>query len=139
MPTERTMTAQWAVMLTLLLSACALALIVPGRLAAQGVGPQLIPDTGTIGNCSFITGDFSFDCIPLYVAYLIRLAFGLAGGFAVFEIIKGGYEYALSGLPTPIVDKESAKKRISNAILGLVVVVFAYLIIDLIVGALFGL
>ena len=106
---------------------------------AQGVGPQLIPDTGVIGDCSFVTGDFSFDCIPLYLGYLIRLAFGMAGGFAVFQILQGGYEYALSGLPTPIVDKESAKKRITNAIIGLIVVVFAYLIIDTIVSALFGL
>ncbi len=99
--------------------------------------PTLIPQDGTIGGCSFITGDFGFDCIPLYLAYLIRLAFGLAGGFALFNIIQGGYEYAISGLPAGIVDKEAAKKRITNAIVGFVVVVLAYLIIDTIVSAIF--
>ena len=107
--------------------------------AQQGPGPQLIPDTGMIGNCSFITGDFSFDCIPLYLAYLLRIAFGMAGGFAVFQIIQGGYEYALSGLQQfgGLPDKEAGKKRITNAVLGLVVVVLTYLIVDTIVSALF--
>ncbi len=109
------------------------------KVFAQGVGPQLIPDSGTIGNCSFVTGDFHFDCIPLYLAYLTRLAFGMAGGFALFQIVQGGYEYAISGLPTGIIDKESAKKRITHSLLGLVVVIFAYLIVDTIISAIFGL
>ncbi|NOS67713.1 MAG: hypothetical protein HOO67_05115 [Candidatus Peribacteraceae bacterium] len=109
-------------------------LMLPGVVFAQ---PSLIPASGTIGDCSFITGDFGFECIPLYLAYLIRLAFGLAGGFALFQIIQAGYEYALSGLPMGIVDKEAAKKRISHAIIGLVVVILAYLIIDTIVSAIF--
>lgn len=118
-----------------LLTLCTLAL--PAALFAQGPGPQLIPDVGTIGNCSFVDGDFDFECIPLYLSYLIRLAFGLAGGFALFEIIKGGYEYAMSGIQAIGVDKESAKKRITHAILGLAVVVCAFLIVDTIVSAAF--
>ena len=111
----------------------------PRTVFAQG--PQLIPDTGTIGNCSFITGEFNFECIPLYLAYLIQLAFGFAGSFTLFQLIQGGYEYALSGLQ-PIAEglpaKETAKKRITNALLGLVVVILTYLIIDTIVSAIFA-
>lgn len=99
--------------------------------------PMLIPEGGMIGGCSFVTGDFGFDCIPLYLSYLIRLAFGLAGGFALFNIIQGGYEYGLSGLPAGIVDKEAAKKRVTHAIVGFVVVILAFLIIDTIVSAMF--
>jgi dolichyl-phosphate-mannose--protein O-mannosyl transferase len=119
----------------------ALLLSFPGFALAQGPGPQLIPDTGMIGSCSFVTGSFTFDCIPLYLAYLIRFAFSFAGGFALFEIIRGGYEYAMSGLQpiaSGLPDKEAAKKRITNAILGLIVVVFAYLIVDTIVSFIFG-
>lgn len=97
----------------------------------------LIPESGTIGNCSFITGEFHFECFPLYLAYLIRFFFGFAGGFALTEIIRGGYEYALSGVQATGVDKESAKKRITHAILGLSVTVLTYLIIDTIVSAVF--
>ncbi len=111
----------------------------PQSVLAQGPGPQLIPDSGMIGGCSFITGDFGFDCIPLYLAYLMRLAFGMAGGFALTQIIQGGYEYALSGLQQVggLPDKEAGKKRITNAIIGLIVVVLTYLIVDTIVSALF--
>jgi hypothetical protein len=105
--------------------------------SAQGPGPQLIPDTGTIGDCSFIDGNFSFDCLPLYLSYLIRLVFGLAGGFALIEIIKGGYEYAMSGIQAIGVDKESAKKRITHALFGLAVCILAFLIVDTIVSAVF--
>lgn len=136
---------------------------IPSAVYSQQVpaGPQLIPDTGMIGNCppnnnnsnpggnnnpinpdccNFRTGAISFDCIPLYLSYLIKFVFGLAGGFALIEIIKGGYEYALSGLQQfgGLPDKEAGKKRITNAILGLIVVVFTFLIVDTIVSAFFA-
>ncbi|MSR87280.1 hypothetical protein EXS70_03865 [Candidatus Peribacteria bacterium] len=118
----------------------AILLAVPGVAKLQAPGPQLIPDTGAIGSCNFVTGDFGFDCIPLYMTYLIRLAFSLAGGFAVFQIVQGGYEYAFSGLQQfgGLPDKEAGKKRITNAIIGLVVVVFTYLIIDTLVSVIFS-
>lgn len=126
-----------SMMILILIASVVLVATYPSVVFAQ---PTLIPQDGTIGGCSFITGDFGFDCIPLYLAYLIRLAFGLAGGFALFNIIQGGYEYAISGMQ-PIAgglpDKEAAKKRITNAIVGFVVVVLAYLIIDTIVSAIF--
>lgn len=98
----------------------------------------LIPESGVIGSCSFITGEFHFECFPLYLAYLIRFFFGFVGGFAIVEIIKGGYEYALSGVQATGIDKESAKKRITHAILGLSVATLSYLIIDTIVSAVFS-
>lgn len=99
--------------------------------------PALIPANGMIGQCSFVTGDFGFECIPLYLAYLIRLFFGLCGGFALFNIMQGGYEYAISGVAAEVVAKEAAVKRIRNAVIGLIVVLLVYLIIDTIVSAIF--
>lgn len=115
-------------------------LVIAHPMMAVAQGPQVIPDTGMIGTCSFITGEFHFECIPLYLAYLIRLLFSMAGGFALFQLIQGGYEYALSGLQpvaSGLPDKEAAKKRITNAILGMVVVVLSYLLIDTLVTAIF--
>ena len=112
----------------------------PGVAMLQGVGPQVIPESGTIGNCSFITGDFSFDCIPLYLGYIINLSFAMAAGFALLEIVRGGYEYGASGaqsIVSALPDKEAAKKRITNAVIGMIVVVFAYLIVDTIVSVIF--
>jgi hypothetical protein len=107
-------------------------LLVPAAAFAQ-LNPQLIPESGTIGRCSFITGDIHFDCIPLYVGYLIQLIFSFIGTICLVEIIWGGYEYALSGFQG---DTTTAKKRISNAIFGLVFSVLAFLIVDTIVSVL---
>ncbi len=121
------------------LTALALAtfLLLPAAVMAQGVGPQLIPESGMIGDCSFITGDFSYDCFPLYLAYLIRFVFGFAGGFALFELIRAGYEWAISGVAGEFATKETAVKRITNALIGMAVVVLAFLIIDTLVSAVF--
>lgn len=127
-------------MLLLLMLSAVLVTVRSGIALAQGPGPQLIPDTGMIGGCNFVTGDFNFECLPLYLAYIIRLFFGMAGGFAMFQILQGGYEYALSGLQpvaSGLPDKEAAKKRITNAIVGLVVVVLSYMLIDTLITAFF--
>ncbi len=98
----------------------------------------LIPESGTVGSgCSFITGDMNFDCIPLYLSYIIKFFFGLAGGFALTEIIRGGYEFALSSIQATQINKETAKGRIGTALLGLAVTTFAYLIVNTIVSGLF--
>ncbi len=146
---------------TSIITVALILIAIPSAVYSQGAGPQLIPDTArppgvtdcdqqipgqqrprdpNCRDCNFRTGNMGFGCIPLYLSYLIRFAFGLAGGFAVIEIMKGGYEYAFSGLQQfgGLPDKEAGKKRVTNAILGLIVVVFTYLIIDTIVAALFA-
>lgn len=98
--------------------------------------PGLIPASGAIGNCSFITGDFHFHCIPLYVAYLIQLTFGMIGGFALMELIKGGYQVMWSNLPGG--DKEGGKNRIKNALVGFAVSLLVFTLIDLILSVVVG-
>ncbi len=107
-------------------------LMVPVLSQAQ-LNPQLIPESGTIGRCSFVTGDFQFDCIPLYLAYLIQLVFGAVGTICLLMIIYAGYEWAFAGLGG---DTQGAKKRLSNALLGLALSVLSYLVVDTIVSVL---
>lgn len=102
---------------------------------APGFVPQLIPESGIIGGCDFVTGDIHFDCIPLYVAYLIRLIFGMLGIIFLAMMIWGGYEWAFSGLQS---DSQKAKSRIRNAILGLIFSLLSFFIVDAIVGILFS-
>lgn len=115
-----------------LLSIAAIPLL---AVAQNGFSPQLIPESGIIGNCNFITGEIHFDCIPLYLAYLIRLVFSLLGIIFLAMIIWGGYEWAFSGLQS---DSQKAKSRIRNAVLGLVFSLLSFLIVDAIVGVLFS-
>jgi hypothetical protein len=100
---------------------------------AAGQNPVVIPsDLGP--GCSFTTGQFGFHCIPLYVAYLIQLVFGFAGGFALTQIILAGYQIATGSLTGK--DSSGARSRILWAIIGLGVCVFSFLIIDTIIFAL---
>ncbi len=116
-----------------------IALAVALAVWAPSVGAQLIPSvipaSGMIGRCSFITGDFHFDCIPLYLGYLIQLVFGLLGTVCLIEIIWAGYEWAFSGLTG---DNQKAKGRLTNAILGLIFSLLAFLIVDTVVSAIFA-
>lgn len=103
----------------------------PAAVFAQD--PELIPASGNLGpGCDFITGDLHFHCVPLYLAYLIKLVFGATGGFFMIQMIRGGFELAFSGFG----DRETAKNRIKNAIMGLAVCILSFLIVDTVASAL---
>ena len=106
--------------------------MIAGVAAAQD--PALIPASGTLGpNCNFITGEFDFDCVPLYVGYLIQVAFAMTGGFALMEIIKGGYQIGMGGITG---DKEAGKKRVTWALAGLALSILSFLIVDFAISTL---
>lgn len=99
------------------------------------LNPQLIPESGQIGSCNFITGDFHFDCIPLYLGYLVQMVFGFLGTICLLMIIWSGYEWVFAGAGG---DNQKAKSRLTNALLGLAFAVLSYLIVDTIVSVLFA-
>lgn len=77
------------------------------------------PIPGTIGG---IIGNF------------IDIAFGLAGLVALFYLIIGGYKYITSaGNPETM---EMAKATLTNAIIGLVVILVSYLVIGFLLAQL---
>lgn len=83
-------------------------------------------------SCNFVTGELHFECIPMYIGYLIELIFGFTAGMCLLEIIHAGYEMSFSGFG----DRESSRKRIWNALLGLAMAVMAFLIVDTILTVL---
>ncbi len=104
--------------------------------------PNLIPQNGVmvingqvVPNCNFLNGDLHYHCVPIYVAYLIRLLFGLMGTICLFMIIWAGFEWAFSGLQN---DTQAPKTRIRNAIMGLVLCTLSYLLVDTVISALFA-
>jgi hypothetical protein len=124
-------------------AASAILLLLSGNAFAQNqpqppVLPGLIPATGELqggaGACSFVTGEFHFDCIPIYIAYLIQVIFGFAGGFCLQQIIFAGYSIAMSGLTGG--DKSKGISRLTWALIGLAVSVGAFLIVDFVVDTL---
>lgn len=104
--------------------------LVPGVALAQ-FDPHLIPASGTIGVCSFMTGQFTWSCIPLYIGYLIQTVFSFIGTLCLIQIIWAGYEMAISSLSG---DKEAGKNRLQHALIGLAFSLFVYLIVNMVVS-----
>jgi ABC-type spermidine/putrescine transport system permease subunit I len=75
-----------------------------------------------------------FDCIPYYIGYLIQLVFVFAAGSFLIGIILGGYKYAIGSVTTE--GKEAGKKQLTGAVMGFVVVVLSYLLVDTVLEAL---
>jgi glucan phosphoethanolaminetransferase (alkaline phosphatase superfamily) len=73
-----------------------------------------------------------FDGLDLMdvIATIIQIAFALAGLVATFYLIMGGYNYITSGGDPEAA--EGAKVMITNAIIGMVVILVSYLIVDFI-------
>jgi hypothetical protein len=61
-----------------------------------------------------------------YLNILIKLAIGICSVLAVLMIVKGGIQYMMGELPS---EKSSGRSTITNAILGLIVALGAYLIL----------
>ncbi|MFH1170346.1 MAG: pilin [Candidatus Vogelbacteria bacterium] len=62
-----------------------------------------------------------------YLSILFKTLIGLAGGIAVLLIVVGGLQYILSEVPGV---KSSGKERISNALIGLILALSAWLILN---------
>ena len=75
------------------------------------------------------TGELEVKDVLFFIVKLIDLVSALAGTLCVIMLLYGGFQYMMSGLND---DKESAKKTIRYAIMGLIVAFLAYLIINII-------
>ncbi len=75
-------------------------------------------------------GVATLQCIPIVLQNLLVWLFGLVGLVAVILVAYGGIKFILSGGDPKQVD--SARKTITFALLGLVVVVSSFVIINLV-------
>lgn len=107
-------------------------LLVPSSIFAQD---SLIPPSGILttpaGTCDFTTGVFHFDCIPAYLGYLMKFFVVFSGGALLIGIILGGYKYAIYSATAT--GKEEGKKQLLGAIVGFVLVILSYLLLDTII------
>lgn len=66
------------------------------------------------------------NALSKYVNFMIKIAIGIAAVLAVIMIVMGGIQYMTSEL---ISSKEEGKKRITNAVFGLLIALGSYLIL----------
>lgn len=108
-----------------------LAGILAPAIALAQFDPHLIPTSGTIGGCSFMKGNFTWSCIPQYIAFLIQTIFSFIGTLCLIQIIWAGYEMSIGSLSG---DKEAGKNRMQHALIGLAFSLFVYLIVNMVVS-----
>lgn len=78
----------------------------------------------------FATGDFYWEDLIAFGFHLIQYLLELAAILAVILLMYGGFQYVF-GAATD--DKESGKKTVTNTLIGLVVILIAWIIIDVFV------
>jgi len=82
-------------------------------------------------NCIFNNDVLTISCIGPLITFAINLALGLAGTVALFLLIVAGIRFIASGGGKEV---DEAKKMFTYALIGLIVVLLAYFIINLVAG-----
>ena len=74
------------------------------------------------------TGDIHLKNLPCFIKFFAQTLIGIGGSLAVIFVMIGGYRLVLG----PDSDKDAAKKTITYAIIGLVITLLAWVIVDII-------
>lgn len=98
-------------------------------LPASAQNPAIITDLGP--DCDFTTGMLKAACIPIFIGHLITVIFSVISAFFLINVMYAGYQIALGSWTG---EKSEGKDRLTWSIIGLVVSVCSYLILDLAVS-----
>lgn len=91
----------------------------------------LAQNPGIITNlpgCDFVTGRLTAACVPIFVGHLITLVFSVVSAFFILNVMYAGYQIAMGSWTG---EKSEGKDRVTWSVIGLVVTVCSYLILDL--------
>ncbi|MBD3330310.1 hypothetical protein GF354_02140 [Candidatus Peregrinibacteria bacterium] len=81
--------------------------------------------------CGIKNGDISLWMAPYYIRYFLEFLIGIAGIAAVLGIIIGGFRYLFAGVSE---DKEAGKKALMYSIGGFVLIMLAYVIVNIVIA-----
>ncbi len=76
----------------------------------------------------FQTGDMHWDTIVTFCMHIIQLLITMAGIFAVILIMIGGFRIVIGS--TNMIEEEGGKTSIKNTIIGFVVILFSWIMVD---------
>lgn len=117
----------------LLAMVLSLSLVVPTVLAAESCSPS----NGLLGgvSCTSSASGFVKTSVPATINNVINVMLAAVGVIAVIMIIVGGIRYALSGGDESGI--KSAKGTITYAVVGLVVAIMAFAIVNFVLKIFF--
>jgi len=97
-----------------------------GVQAAYAQNIQVI--TSGLNGCDFVTGKMTAACIPSFIGHLIQIVFSVISVFFIINVLYAGYQIAFGYING---DKSEGADRLKWSIIGLVVSVCSFLILDL--------
>ncbi len=97
-------------------------------LPVSGVGEVSAVD---VLGCGIKTGKMKLWMIPYYIKYLLQFVLSVAGIVAVGAMVFGGYLYMFG---TVMDDKEKGKRSVMYGIMGFVVVLLAWAIVNVVIS-----
>lgn len=81
-------------------------------------------------SCAIRTGNIKLWMIPYFIRYILEVLLGISGLVAVGGIIYGGFSYIFAGLSE---NQEQAKKAIIAGIIGLILTLTAWAIVNIVI------
>jgi hypothetical protein len=91
----------------------------------------IIPESG--GDCDYGSGKLDWSCFPLLVGRIVEFIIGFIGTLCLLEIIVGGFQIMIGSTGIPGVG-DKGKTRIINAIVGLLISILAFAIVNIFVS-----
>ena len=93
------------------------------------------PNEGNLENreialsCAIKTGRIRLWMLPYFIKYIATFFIGLSGVISLLFVIIGGFWYMTGGLTD---DKEKGKKTIMYALIGMVITLLAWIIVNVV-------
>jgi hypothetical protein len=103
----------------------------PSPVHAQAGNLQIIPDSWTAPPCNIVDGRMKAECIPKLIGHLVGVVFSVISAFFLINVMVAGYQIAMGSWTG---DKANGKDRLTWSIIGLVISVCSFLILDLVVS-----
>lgn len=91
---------------------------------------------GNINNilgCGIKTGNIKLYMVPYYIRSILEFVIGISGLVCVGAIVFGGYWYLFAGVSE---DKEKGKKAILYGLVGMVLTLVAWAVVNILIGLL---
>lgn len=96
---------------------------------------SFIPDGGVAG-CDFASGNIVARCVPAFIAHVIQIIFGFAGGVCLILILLSGYRLVLAVVTGG--DKSTGFEMLRWAVIGFITCALTFFIIDFVISSIAG-
>ncbi len=99
--------------------------------SAYAQNPGIVVNSPDPSVCNFQTGILKAACVPWFIGHLISVVFSVISAFFLINVMYAGYQIAMGSWTG---EKSAGKDRLTWSIIGVIVAICSYLILDLVVS-----